>query len=113
MTPGSARASTGIRNVLGHCSKLHQRISERRLRHRSLKYVLLVFKVYCLGGDVCVSFSLLTFLQNGCDVVRGLSGSFSFLSAIILADLSGGTSLPFLSQAVSHINICFKTCTQV
>lgn len=44
VSPSSGQAGTGIRNVLGHHSKLHQRIPDRSLRH--LKNVLLVFKVF-------------------------------------------------------------------
>ena len=89
---GSGCVGPGIRNVLGHRSKIHHKVFDRIQRHRSFKNVL--FQVCWLGRYVHILFSLLTFLQSSFDVVRVLLGSVSFLSVIILANAFWGHLYP-------------------
>lgn len=96
---GSGCVGPGIRNVLGHRSKLHHEVSDRSPRHRSFKNVL--FQVCWLWRYFHILFSLLTFLQNNCDVVRVLSVSINFLSASILANF-GDVFTPVESSSVPY-----------
>lgn len=96
---GSGCVGPGIRNVLGHHSKLHHKVSHRSPRYRSFKNVL--FQVCWLWRYVHILFSLLTFLQHNCDVVRVLSISFSFLSASTPANF-GDVFTPVESSSVPY-----------